>query len=158
MLEGLLSEDNCKKCKLCCHFEEDELIDAPTFTNEEKRYIINNIDGNIMFNAINKVYQIVLEKEGKLYRCPLLRNDGCVLKDKRPFDCKSWPLYIMREDDKYYITVSKDCPILKEIETSKLVEYIEKEFLFIAKQIIKDTPDMITEYNRNLEILYKITE
>lgn len=88
MLEGLLTEKDCKNCKLCCRFEE-ELIDAPTFTDDEKRYIIENVDSNIKFKKISKVYQIILEKEKKLYRCPLLRNNGCILKDRRPFDCKS---------------------------------------------------------------------
>ncbi len=156
MLENLLTEDDCKNCKLCCHFEKDELLDAPTFTNEEKRYIIENIDSNIKFNKINKVHQIVLEKRKEIYRCPLLRKDGCILKDKRPFDCKSWPLYIMKKDDEYYITVSNDCPTINKVEKSKLLEYVEKEFLSIAKQVIKNNPDMITEYNRNLKILYKI--
>ena len=60
MLENLLTEDDCKNCKLCCHFEKDELLDAPTFTNEEKRYIIENIDSNIKFNKI--LYKYLIKK------------------------------------------------------------------------------------------------
>lgn len=156
MLEGLLTEKDCQKCKLCCHFEKEEIIDAPTFTNEEKKYIIETIDKNIKFKKIGNIYQIILDKDNELYKCPLLRNDGCVLKDRRPFDCKSWPLYIMRKDKEYYITISNDCKKMNQIEKSKLIEYIEKDFLSIAKCIIKNTPDMITEYNRDLKILYKI--
>ena len=83
------------------------------------------------------------------------KKDGCILKDKRPFDCKSWPLYIMKKDDEYYITVSNDCPTINKVEKSKLLEYVEKEFLSIAKQVIKNNPDMITEYNRNLKFYIK---
>ena len=156
MLAGLLTENDCRDCKLCCHFEKEELIDAPTFTKEEKRYIIENINSKIKFKKINKVYQIVLEKEEELYRCPLLTNNGCILKDKRPFDCKSWPLYIMKKGEQCYITMSNDCPIMNKVDKGRLLEYVEKEFLNIAKYIIKNNPDMITEYNRDLKILYKI--
>ena len=61
----------------------------------------------------------------------------------------------MKKDDEYYITVSNDCPTINKVEKSKLLEYVEKEFLSIAKQVIKNNPDMITEYNRNLKFYIK---
>ncbi len=52
--------------------------------------------------------------------------------------------------------MSNDCPIMNKVDKDRLLEYVEKEFLNIAKYIIKNNPDMITEYNRDLKILYKI--
>lgn len=123
---------------------------------DEMIKLIEIIDNDIKFKKIGDIYQIILDKDNELYKCPLLRNDGCVLRDRRPFDCKSWPLYIMRKDKEYYITISNDCKKMNKVEKSKLIKYIEKDFLSIAKCIIKNTPDMITEYNRDLKILYKI--
>ncbi len=156
MLEGLLTEEDCRNCKLCCYFENDELIDAPMFTKEEKGYIIGNINSNIKFKKNGNIYQIILEKEDKLYKCPLLTSNGCILKERRPFDCQSWPLYIMKENNQYYITISNDCSTMNKVDKRKIIQYIEKDFLKTAKYIIKNNPDMITEYNRNLKILYKI--
>lgn len=34
MLEELLTLENRANCKICCHFQEDELLDAPIFTKE----------------------------------------------------------------------------------------------------------------------------
>ena len=34
MLEGLLSREDCANCKMCCQFEDDELMDAPLFDKD----------------------------------------------------------------------------------------------------------------------------
>ena len=39
MLEELLTRDDCANCKICCKFEEDELIDAPVFNKNQVEYI-----------------------------------------------------------------------------------------------------------------------
>ena len=62
----------------------------------------------------------------------------------------------MKENNQYYITISNDCSTMNKVDKSKIIQYIEKDFLKTAKYIIKNNPDMITEYNRNLKILYKI--
>lgn len=159
MLEELLTYNDCKKCKLCCLFEEDELIDAPTFTEEEKENVIKNINSSIEFIKKNNIYQIVLNKrEDGLYECPLLTKTGCILGSSKPFDCESWPLYVMKYNDDYVITVSNDCPIITKIDSTKIYNFIQKKFLTIAINIIKKYPDMITEYNRDLKIIYTINK
>ena len=73
----------------------------------------------------------------------------------RPFDCESWPFYVMKKDKKFVITKSNDCPIFSRIDNKMLTNFIEKKFLEIAKKIVKNNPSMITEYNRGLDILYE---
>ena len=51
--------------------------------------------------------------------------------------------------------MSNDCPIMNKVDKDRLLEYVEKEFLNIAKYIIKNNPDMITEYNRDLKFYIK---
>ena len=158
MLEKILTKQDCRKCKLCCKFQEDELIDAPTFTETEKNYIINNIEKKVNFIKKGSIYQIMLEKKNNRYVCPLLTSNGCILGDKEPFDCKSWPYYIMKKNNDYVITISNDCPVIKNKSEEELKNYIKEEFLDISKNIIKTCPDMITNYNRNLKILYTINK
>ena len=159
MLNELISREDCAKCRICCKFEPDELLDAPTFTKEQKEYIKKNINSKIKFKKINKIYQIELEKYNNKYKCPLLSDKGCLLPNQiRPFDCESWPFYVMKKEDKYVITKSNDCPIFKNADNKKLINFIEKKFLAIAKKIVKDNPDMVTNYNRDLEILYEFTD
>lgn len=160
MLEELLTLKDCARCKICCHFQEDELFDAPTFTEEQKQYILDVLNIKVHFNKKNKIYQIVLdEKTDKGYKCPLLSENGCILpKYMEPFDCESWPFYVMRKGKNFVITVSCDCPAFNKIPREQLVEYIRLKFKKEAIKIIMEYPDMITEYNRELDILYNISK
>ncbi len=156
MLNELISREDCANCKICCKFEPDELIDAPVFNKEQMEYIKNNINSEIKFNDKNGMYQIELVRYENKYKCPLLSNKGCVLPNKyRPFDCESWPFYVMKNEKEFLITKSNDCPVFNKIKDEVLVEYIEREFLPIAKEIAANSPELVTDYNRNLKILYK---
>lgn len=158
MLGELITRDDCAKCKICCKFEKDELIDAPMFSKRQKRYIRNNISNKIKFKYRNGAYQINLVKYKNKYRCPLLSSKGCMLPNAyRPFDCESWPFYIMSKDDKFLITKSNVCPIFNNTSNAILIKFIEKKFLNIAKEIATNSPELVTEYNRDLEVLYEFT-
>ena len=156
MLNELISREDCANCQICCKFELDELIDAPTFTEEQMQYIKNNINNGIKFTQINDIYKIELEPYELKYKCPLLSDTGCVLPNKyRPFDCESWPFYVMKKEGKFVITKSNECPIFKRVNNKILIDFIENNFFDIAKKIVKKSPNMITEYNRDLKILYE---
>ncbi len=157
MLEELLTREDCANCKICCKFEEDELMDAPVFSAKQVEYIKNNIDNNIEFENKNGVFQIKLKPYHNKYICPLLSDKGCILPNEyRPFDCESWPFYIMKKGNTFVITKSNFCPVFNKISKDKIEKYIERKFLDIAKKIIAESPEIITEYNRDLEILYEI--
>lgn len=156
MLNELISRKDCANCKICCKFEPDELIDAPTFTKKQMQYIKDNINENLKFTKINDIYKIQLVKYRSKYKCPLLSEKGCILPNEyRPFDCESWPFYIMKKGNKFVITKSNDCPIFTKIDNKTLINFIKKNFLKIAEKVVKETPNMITEYNRDLDILYE---
>ena len=65
MLNELISRGDCANCKICCKFEPDELIDAPTFTKKQMQYIKDNINENLKFTKIDDIYKIQVPKEGK---------------------------------------------------------------------------------------------
>lgn len=158
MLEELLTYKDCANCKICCKFEPDELIDAPTFTKEEMDNVINNIDSSIKFTKKGNIYQIELLPFNNKYICPLLKENGCILEEKKPFDCESWPFYVMKKEGKYIITISGDCPTFNRLNRDKINIFVEKKFISIAKKIIKESPDMITDYNRNMEIICELDD
>ena len=156
MLEELITRDDCAQCRICCQFEDDELMDAPSFDEEEKNYIKNNIDNKIKFKKKNNLYQIELIPFKNKHKCPLLSDHGCVLPNEyRPFDCESWPFYVMKKGNKYVITKSNYCPVFNKIKNEVLVSYIKNKFLTIAIKIVKEKPNLITKYNRDLEVLYE---
>ena len=69
MLEELLTRDDCANCKICCKFEEDELIDAPVFSKNQVEYIKKNIDNSIDFEEKNGTFQIKLTPYNNKYIC-----------------------------------------------------------------------------------------
>lgn len=94
VLNELISRGDCANCKICCKFEPDELIDAPTFTKKQMQYIKDNINENLKFTKIdNKI----------------------------------------------------------------LTDFIKRKFFIIAEKVVRENPGMITEYNRDLDILYEFS-
>ena len=62
VLNELISRGDCANCKICCKFEPDELIDAPTFTKKQMQYIKDNINENLKFTKLtmpNKLIYLV---------------------------------------------------------------------------------------------------
>ena len=153
MLENILTTQDCEICKICCKFEPDELIDAPTFTVEQMEYS-KKINNRAKFTAIGNIYQINLERWKEKYIGPFLIETGCQLGDMRPFDCKSWPFYLMKKQGNYIIALSQDCPVvLKKYLDYRTID-IHPEFISICYEVISKYPEMIMDYNREMPILY----
>ena len=112
MLEDILSSQDCALCQICCKFEEDELIDAPTFTRGE------------MENA-NRIYRASFVQRGNIYQVKLV-----------PWKNK-------------YI-----CPFLTDKGLGKEEFHIDDNLLDACKYIVQNYPEMITEYNRNMRVVY----
>ncbi len=152
MLEDILSSQDCALCQICCKFEEDELIDAPTFTRGEME------NANRIYRASfvqrGNIYQVKLVPWKNKYICPFLTDKGCILGNGRPFDCKSWPFYLMRRNNQYVLTLTSDCPIVWKKYLGKEEFHIDDNLLDACKYIIQNYPEMITEYNRNMRVVY----
>jgi len=153
MLEEYLSTKDCATCKICCKFEPDEICDAPTFT-EEEMLLSKKVNCNAEFIKKGAVYQLVLEKWNNKYICPFLSENGCLLCDNRPFDCKSWPFYLMKQRDNYVLTLTKDCPVVWDRFMNDKSSIMTSNLISECKRIIEYYPDMIPMYNRNMTIVY----
>lgn len=156
MLRKILHSEDCAKCQMCCKFELDELVDAPTFSEKEMIEVLSR-KPKIKFAKKQNVYQIILEQWRDKYICPLLTENGCMLGNKKPFDCKAWPFYVMKKGEKYVVTLTKDCPVVNAKSSEKIKSCIDKDFLLKCHLIIKEYPDMIMEYNRDMLIVCELS-
>lgn len=160
----ILASEDCFNCKKCCRYEPDELMDAPTFTEEqhlkaEAEFKIKNL----RFEQRGKLWQVVLNdilgSDKKI--CPLFdaNTAHCLVHNYEIFDCLTWPFYIMRVDGKVMITLSLDCPIVIErVQIEDLKKYAKEK---IGPQMLakaKQHPDLITEYHGNAIILCDVEE
>lgn len=64
----------------------------------------------------------------------------------------------MKNNDDIFNTCITRLSTFNQIPREKLKEYIKLKFLKEALNIIKKYPSMITDYNRELEILYRINK
>lgn len=156
MLNPVLTSQDCMACKLCCKFEPDEIVDAPLFTEEIRDLVLTLIDANIKFVRKGEMWQIQLEEipgQNK-FICPILDpNKGCRLGEDRPFDCKTWPFYIMDFKWQIVITVSPSCPVVNAHALSKLRDFIQQGLSDFMLDAARTNPDLLSEYHDQATIL-----
>lgn len=162
-LKNLLSSSDCFNCGLCCKFNPDDYIDAPMFSQSQKRRIFKeHLEKNISFKKVGKLRKIILSPilgKKNSFICPLYDKPSgkCLVYDYRPFDCETWPFYIMRDRDRIVIALTMDCP-----SVAKRYSTIEKTLLgdIIRYMVTKarKNPDLITDYLPKHKIVSDVTE
>ena len=160
LLKGILSSRNCIECKSCCKFGEEDRIDAPMFTKAQALDLQKHYKG-VTFEPIGDLMRIVLkplEKKGR-YACPLYdtKISRCTVYSERPFDCITWPYYVMKKDGRILVTLSGDCPYVNELSVSLIKDhFIRKMKEYVISEINK-YPDLIVDYREETRILFDIT-
>ncbi len=159
----ILNSKDCQQCRRCCKFEPEELVDAPTFTQEQKERALGEFtEENLRFQQRGKLWQVVLRKlpDGEKYICPLYDENTakCRVYDYKIFDCRTWPYYIMRKDGKVVITLSPDCPVVLAKDMEMVVRFAKNNIGPNMVETARKNPDLITEYHGNAIVLYEIDD
>ena len=115
MLSEIMSKDFCAKCKFCCSFRRCSLWETPLFPPEvAHKYMDTGYDFEVneSFARMILIDKYKTEDEEEEAMCHFLNpNSGCTLDDnEKPFDCKIWPLRVMKKEEQYVITLSQSCP------------------------------------------------
>lgn len=161
--DNLLTSADCFKCRKCCKYEPDELIDAPMFTPEQKRQMETELNiMDIRFEQVGKLWRVVLEdipgSEKKI--CPLYNEENGHCKGYRLeiFDCLTWPFYIMKDGSETVITVSADCPTINKHDPKILKAYAKNKIGPRMLLQAQANPDLITPLHGNVTVLCNIKE
>lgn len=154
MLKKILSSESCAKCQLCCGFNKTDIWENPIVSAETAEYIRSNVDGDyFLFPQGNSfVFGMDYDEKGIAW-CPMLTDKGCKLGDKKPFDCRIWPLRVMRLENMLAVVISPVCETTSKLSVGKLMEFINGG---IAKQIFAEAeknPDIIKDYIEGYPIL-----
>lgn len=104
-MQQIIKHEQCQRCRECCRFRENRQYFAPVFTGEE-RDAVQAAAPHILTQFIPiapDLYQIQLVRakvdDGVYpYVCPYLDEDAyaCSVYEVRPFDCRIWPMIVMR--------------------------------------------------------------
>ncbi len=102
MLSKILSKETCAGCKFCCSFRRCSLWETPLFPEDTVkrlggRFNMEQMDGRV-YGRMDFSGKYATDNPEEEAACEYLDlNKGCTLSyEDKPFDCKIWPLRIMR--------------------------------------------------------------
>lgn len=156
MLDGIVETADCQQCGLCCTFHDDDKVDAPLFTEEQRRQVETAPYGQeVTFTRQNDMWQVDLTAQAEgLYACPLLDQATrmCNAREIDNFDCRAWPFYIMRkEDGETLLTLSPDCPAAVARYQNPVIEgIIGRKVLPLMIKHVSVNPGLIAPYREEV--------
>lgn len=120
MLTHLLRAQDCAACRLCCHFQRSSAWETPAIEPElVARYrelnppppLMERADGSITFALRFPPDDAAVEAP-----CPMLdASSGCTLpREQRPFECRLWPLRLMRLLPEDEISAQSAAPLCRD--------------------------------------------
>lgn len=117
MLKKILSNNTCAKCKICCSFVKSDAWESPIFSQDEMKELVAHGISQEKFKELNingkDVYMADYEfvSDTEILLCPCLdQSKGCVLGEKKPFECSIWPIRIFQnENGQYYLGLAEVC-------------------------------------------------
>lgn len=159
MLTHIFSPTDCASCKLCCHFHRRSAWETPSL-NSELIYLLQEEcvpmhqrpDGSTTFYL-----HFCTDSENETADCPMLnRETGCTLpRELRPFECRIWPLRLLRKNNQLVIGLYENCPALQNGSLDELVKFATGEFLTELLEHAKRFPKCVREYHDDYRIIYE---
>lgn len=162
MLSKILEKSTCAECRFCCSFRRCSLWETPLFPMETvdrlsgdgKSFIIKNGDG-IKYGQMDLTGKYKTNNEAEEAACEFLdAKSGCMLSDEdKPFDCKIWPLRIMKKGEAVVIALTPTCPAINKVPLERIVELVEDGLGDKIYSYAKEYPFIIKEYKEGFPVL-----
>ena len=155
MLSKVLDKSTCAKCKICCEFEKGDEWEIPVINNTLKQQLDKQGVKTIEIDGCCK-YDLEFEDSETKF-CPFHNKDiGCVLDDEnKPFDCKIWPIRVMKDNGNEVFAVAKLCPSFKESKQS-LIELLKNGLKDEIEEYISKKPYIINDLEEDYEVLLEL--
>ena len=163
MVGALLSKEDCARCKFCCSFRRQSLWETPAFAEESLPEIkkicpdarFETLFGNMAKMNLDGLYQTD-DAEEEVF-CFFNKN-GCVLPERlKPFECKIWPLRVMKKEKKIFVARALSCPTLLKQDIENIFNVAEG----LAKTMrtyVNLYPGIIKEYHEGYENMFELKQ
>jgi hypothetical protein len=113
MIHNILSLEQCKDCKGCCYFDNEDKWEIPS--------------------------KVTATLKDDLFICDELTENGCRLGENKPAECAMYPFRVMQLGDYKVIAVCKYCKPVMDLSMARLVEFVENNYEdFLNTGIVKD--------------------
>lgn len=158
MLTEIFTPADCAECKLCCNFHRSSAWETPALENElifllqeEGVALDKRSDGSTSFYL-----HFCTDSENEVANCPMLDTaTGCTLpRELRPFECRIWPLRLMKDSSRLVIGLYKNCPALKCDILQKLIDHAKGELLPTLLDYAKRHPKAVRPINPAYTIIW----
>lgn len=166
MLSEILKKEDCAACRFCCSFRRQSLWETPIFTleNTESIEADQKLDASVLqkFSFENNTYarydlsnNYKTDDSEEEAPCPYLSTNGCILDaNEKPWDCKIWPLRVMRKTDgALVIALTPTCPSVNKIDIEKVREFVNEKLADSLFEYVNDHSFLIKQYHEGFPIL-----
>lgn len=154
MLKKILNGSKCAECRLCCVFDRYDVWETPVFTDEIKNRIAEkNPEAEFAPKDGGWIFKAGQLDGDQLFNCPALTENGCMLGDEKPFDCRIWPYRIMNVGGRRAVTIASICEELYNRPLSQLVDFLKEG---LAEEIFRyadEHPEIIKPYYEGYPVL-----
>lgn len=167
MLKSVLSGETCGNCRNCCVFFSKSRWEMPSVSKEnaekitaflQNKNVVENKDGVYKLKSVLR--ENIPDKNCEEYKCPALdENKGCTLPENlKPIECSMWPLRIMKDNEKIYITLADGCHAVNEEFTDNVKQLLKNGLYKQIIDILKQNKASIRSYDPSYQKLMEITE
>lgn len=162
MLKAVLSPADCAKCGYCCSFRRQSLHMTSSFAKEtieeikrlypEARFK-TRANGAITTDLDDNYLTDDSEEEALCY----FNKQGCILPPRlKPFECKLWPLCVMKSGEGLVLALTPTCPYIeKDLEKLKTAATPVAK---AAAEYVRTHPEMVIEYRADYQIIVPVPE
>lgn len=167
MLSSILKKEKCMNCKNCCVFFSDSRWEMPEvsidnadkireFLKNEKA--VSEADGKYKMHGVLRDKKI--NEKAEEYKCPALdENNGCKLPDElKPVECSMWPVRVMEDGGKTYISLASSCYAIDSEFKNALFKLLNAGLKMNIIELVKNNRDIVKKYDKSYEKLMEITE
>lgn len=163
MLSKVLDKSTCAECRFCCSFRRSSLWETPLFPEEtvnrlsedKKVSFVSEEKHGSRYGRMELEGEYKSDDEDEEAPCMFLDgNTGCVLSDEdKPFDCKIWPLRIMRRGDELVIALTPTCPAINRVPLEQMKQLVEDEIGDVIYDYAEKYPFIIKDYREGFPVL-----
>ncbi|MGN0580444.1 MAG: hypothetical protein ACI4JE_06175 [Ruminococcus sp.] len=154
MLKKILDGKVCAACRLCCVFDRYDVWETPVFTDEIKERISSvKPDAEFVPKDGGWIFKAEELDENQLFSCPALTENGCILGDDKPFDCRIWPYRIMEVGGRRAITIASICDELYNRPLSQLAGFLKEGLADTIFRYADEHPEIVKPYYEGYPVL-----
>ena len=154
MLKKILDGKSCAECRLCCVFDRYDIWETPVFTEEIcSRIRAEKPDTEFIPKDGGFIFKVSELKGDELFSCPALTENGCMLGDEKPFDCRIWPYRIMNVGGRRAITIASICNELYSRPLSQLVGLLKDGLADRIFSYADAHPEIVKPYYEGYPVL-----